>query len=91
MILSVIACLFDPLGLVGPVLINAKLILQQLWSLKIDRDEALSTELQMKWINFVQSLSEINNIKIPRRVIAIENPTLCLRGLHIYQGDWKCQ
>jgi hypothetical protein len=45
---------------------NAKIILQQLWSLKIDWDEALPIELQMKWLNFVQGSSEINNIKIPR-------------------------
>lgn len=75
MILSVIAKLFDPLGLEGPVLINAKIILQILWSLKVDWDKKLPTELQSKRINFVQNLSKLNVLKILRRVISIENPT----------------
>ncbi|CAI6377484.1 unnamed protein product [Macrosiphum euphorbiae] len=39
LILSEIACLFDPLGLVGPAIIQAKLMLQQLWRLKIQWDD----------------------------------------------------
>ncbi|GFV49111.1 uncharacterized protein TNCV_236451 [Trichonephila clavipes] len=35
-VLSTIARLFDPLGLLGPVVARAKIFMQSLWSLKID-------------------------------------------------------
>jgi len=37
-ILSKIACLFDPLGLIGPYIVCAKLMLQRLWLLKTHWD-----------------------------------------------------
>ncbi|XP_076382079.1 uncharacterized protein LOC117218272 [Megalopta genalis] len=37
-ILSTIAKIFDPLGLLGPAIITAKLIMQRLWQLKLDWD-----------------------------------------------------
>ncbi|XP_071628423.1 uncharacterized protein [Temnothorax longispinosus] len=40
--LSQIASLFDPLGLVGPVIVKAKILLQQLWQNKLDWDESVS-------------------------------------------------
>lgn len=35
-ILSQIASLFDPLGLVGPIVIRAKILMQKLWQLQCD-------------------------------------------------------
>ncbi|XP_025409846.1 uncharacterized protein LOC112683161 [Sipha flava] len=67
-ILSVIACLFDPLGLVGPAIIRAKLMLQQLWRLKIQWDEPLPSEIQEQWINYRNSLCVLNNLIIPRQI-----------------------
>lgn len=40
-ILASIARIFDPLGLLTPVLITAKILMQSLWKLKIDWDESL--------------------------------------------------
>ncbi|XP_076764826.1 uncharacterized protein LOC143431769 [Xylocopa sonorina] len=42
-ILSDIAKIFDPLGLLGPVVVKAKILLQQLWLLKLHWDETSST------------------------------------------------
>jgi len=47
-ILSNIARLFDPLGLLGPVIVIAKILMQQLCKLKINWDDALSAEMQTK-------------------------------------------
>lgn len=40
-ILSSIATIFDPLGLIGPVVITAKIIMQKLWQKEINWDEQL--------------------------------------------------
>ena len=40
-ILSSIVQLFDPLGLLGQIIIEVKLIMQELWKLHIDWDESV--------------------------------------------------
>lgn len=62
-IASDIANLYDPLGLISPVLIQAKLLLQQLWLHKVGWDEPLSPELKQQWTSFQRQL---NNLSIPR-------------------------
>lgn len=62
--------MFDPLGLISPVLINAKLILQELWQLQLNWDETIPMELEYKWKLFLDNLHEIATIKIPRLITA---------------------
>ena len=55
--LSKIATLFDPLGLLAPFLIRAKMLMQEVWIHGLDWDEKLSQELSSKvtkWFNFVR-------------------------------------
>lgn len=68
-ILSIISKIFDPLGLVGPVTIKAKVILQQLWLLKLSWDESLPLELFTKWNNFYSQLPLLDGITIPRQIM----------------------
>ena len=44
-ILFEVAKLFDPLGFLSPVIVIAKLILQDLWQLAIQWDESLRTSI----------------------------------------------
>ncbi|KAK9696051.1 Pao retrotransposon peptidase [Popillia japonica] len=46
-VLSVISQIYDPLGLIGPVITKAKLILQLLWQSKLNWDQSLSVELEL--------------------------------------------
>lgn len=48
-ILSEVSRLFDPLGLLGPSLVLAKLIIQDLWQANISWDEAVPLDLNTKW------------------------------------------
>ncbi|XP_055522606.1 uncharacterized protein LOC129716796 [Wyeomyia smithii] len=68
-ILSQIASLFDPLGLLAPVIVKAKLVMQQMWELKVAWDETPPGELLDIWLKLVQSLSDLNFLQVPRRVI----------------------
>ncbi|GAB1865895.1 Gag-pol protein [Camponotus japonicus] len=65
-ILSTIAKLFDPLGWVTPVTVNAKIFMQQLWRLKINWDDEIPSEKLHRWRAIYQSLSELNNLQISR-------------------------
>ncbi|XP_011859594.1 PREDICTED: uncharacterized protein LOC105557062 [Vollenhovia emeryi] len=67
-ILSQIASIYDPLGLIGPILITAKITMQQLWKIKLGWDEIVSDEISRAWTNYYGDLPELNNLRIPRNV-----------------------
>ncbi|XP_062704266.1 uncharacterized protein LOC134286638 [Aedes albopictus] len=78
--LSQIARLFDPLGLVGPVITSAKLFMQALWTLKSDDgtiwgwDEELPPSYRDSWLNYTSQLSLLNELRIDRCILC-SNPT----------------
>ncbi|XP_063986879.1 uncharacterized protein LOC135167504 [Diachasmimorpha longicaudata] len=65
-VLSEIAQLFDPLGLLSPVVIRAKALLQQLWLEKLDWDEELPVHLVQEWVRFREELAQVDQLSIPR-------------------------
>ncbi|XP_050684778.1 uncharacterized protein LOC126979511 isoform X3 [Leptidea sinapis] len=65
-ILSTIAQIFDPLGLVAPCIVESKIIMQQLWLAKCTWDEPVSEDIQRSWESFQNTLPLLNNIEIPR-------------------------
>ena len=79
-ILSTIAKIFDPLGLVGPVIIRAKIILQRLWELRLEWDEALPQDLHTLWVDFRDQLKTLNEISVPRFVICQNQIQVQLHG-----------
>lgn len=76
-ILSSIAQIYDPLGLIGPVLTSAKLIMQQLWQTKVDWDDELPASINDAWKEVYENLSELNNLKINRHVNPNNISTSC--------------
>ncbi|XP_076660435.1 uncharacterized protein LOC143363788 [Halictus rubicundus] len=64
-ILAEIAQIFDPLGLIGPVIVKSKLFMQELWQMKVGWDETLSQDLHLRWLNFRAELDELSSVKIP--------------------------
>ncbi|XP_057667212.1 uncharacterized protein LOC130900534 [Diorhabda carinulata] len=64
-ILSIISQVFDPLGLIAPVTITAKILLQKLGSLKVDWDDVLPDYYVKSFLNYC----EINKLKISRCLI----------------------
>ncbi|XP_012145356.2 uncharacterized protein LOC105663061 [Megachile rotundata] len=67
-ILSSIAKIFDPLGLLAPVIITAKILLQRLWQLKLDWDESIPASLHTEWCNFATEFNTLNICSFSRRV-----------------------
>ncbi|GFV94336.1 integrase catalytic domain-containing protein [Trichonephila clavipes] len=72
-VLSTIARIYDPLGLLGPVVAKAKIFLQKLWMLKIDWTDLLPDTINREWRQFVESLQVVNDINI-NRCIVVEQP-----------------
>ncbi|XP_033307895.1 uncharacterized protein LOC117209710 [Bombus bifarius] len=66
---SEIAKIYDPLGLLAPVIVRAKMLLQRIWSSKIDWDESLPIELHTEWERYYAQLPLLNNVRFPRKAI----------------------
>ncbi|XP_050538460.1 uncharacterized protein LOC126903928 [Daktulosphaira vitifoliae] len=78
-LLSTIARLFDPLGLVAPVIFYAKSIMQEVWKYDLQWDSSLPSSIMERWTMFLDELEDLKTIRIPR-VICSPSPkqvTLC--------------
>lgn len=65
-ILSDIAKVFDPIGLVSPVTIKAKIFMQSLWLSGADWDDQLPKELTSEWTAYRAQLHLLEQLQIPR-------------------------
>lgn len=63
--LSTLSRIFDPLGLVAPVILPAKQILQQSFS-DSDWDTPVPTPVADKWQEWLSDLRDLDHIKVPR-------------------------
>ncbi|XP_057337763.1 uncharacterized protein LOC130675883 [Microplitis mediator] len=68
-VLSNIARLYDPIGLIGPVIVSAKILMQQLWQCNAGWDETLPPNIYTAWNNLRKQLPELNKIKFDRKII----------------------
>lgn len=64
--LSVISSIYDPLGIVGPFVLVAKNLLQELSRLKCDWDDRLPVQIEESWKTWLSELEDLKNFKIPR-------------------------
>lgn len=60
---------YDPVGLLAPVIVRAKIILQRVWSLKVDWDETLPVDLHSEWNRYYAKLPLLKDIRFPRKTI----------------------
>jgi hypothetical protein len=67
-LLSIIHSIFDPLGFIVPLMLPAKLILQEAWATKANWDLPLPDELKTRFSIWYQGLSCISELKFPRRI-----------------------
>lgn len=79
-ILSAVARLWDIMGFVAPVVLFAKLLIKELWLLKLDWDDEPPRHIKNIWHSFRAALPLLNNFKIPRHLGLFENCILRLIG-----------
>ncbi|XP_053692614.1 uncharacterized protein LOC128741063 [Sabethes cyaneus] len=62
-ILSEVAKIFDPLGLIGPVITTAKLILREVSMLQTDWDDPVPQDLLQVWRSFRNELVQLSELR----------------------------
>ncbi|XP_058827824.1 uncharacterized protein LOC131687748 [Topomyia yanbarensis] len=65
-ILSSISQLFDPLGLIAPVVIRGKLLMQELWLMQSEWDQPVPTIIKEKWYAYYKNLPKIAEFRTER-------------------------
>jgi hypothetical protein len=66
MVLQNIAKIFDPLGWFQPIVVCAKIFMQDIWRLNLKWDDLIPAEFHKRWIELEKSLSIMHTIEIPR-------------------------
>ena len=79
-ILSEVAKLFDPVGWLAPVTIQAKSLLQELWKLTLGWDQELPYDVNQQWQTYQCELIHIEQIKIPRCITVSNYQSVQLHG-----------
>lgn len=62
------------MGLLGPTIVLAKLILQDIWQAGSHWDESVSPDIVLRWTKFKSQLTDLNQLKIPRCVNVGKEP-----------------
>jgi len=65
-ILSMVSQAWDPLGLIQPYLLPARLLIQELSRLEMPWDKPLTGDLLKRWEKWLAALPSLDNIPIPR-------------------------
>lgn len=65
-LLSTASKLFDPLGWLAPVVVKAKLFMQEVWLEKLDWDDEVPEKIKINWLNYQDELVTLGEIEIPR-------------------------
>ncbi|GFY40526.1 uncharacterized protein TNIN_134281 [Trichonephila inaurata madagascariensis] len=67
-VLSLTQGMFDPLGFLTPVLLTAKLLLQEMWACGVGWDTPLTENVKRKFLKWYNGLEVLNELRILRRM-----------------------
>ncbi|GFQ90768.1 glucose dehydrogenase [Trichonephila clavata] len=79
-VLSFISKLYDPLGLLQPIIIKTKMMIQKIWLLKIDWDQNLPRQEIENFQRYVAELHQLKDLKIPRCILLKDSVAVQLIG-----------
>jgi hypothetical protein len=71
-VLRATASIYDPLGLLSPVIIQCKIFMHQLWQIRVNWNDPVTSELKEHWQRLQLKLPIVNCIQIDRLVISEE-------------------
>ncbi|CAH8595656.1 unnamed protein product [Schistosoma guineensis] len=83
-ILSTISSLFDPLGLIAPIYLPAKQLLQNLCKTRIGWDQPPSDSVVSSWNEWVTFVRRLGTISVPRSIINGNRKNFKAIELHLF-------
>ncbi|XP_039309629.1 uncharacterized protein LOC113004665 [Solenopsis invicta] len=79
-ILSEIAKIYDPLGLLGPVILYAKKMMQDVWRCGLHWDESVPQNVHTDWTEFARQLEELNEVSFDRKLFGDDYDEVQIHG-----------
>ncbi|XP_039305157.1 uncharacterized protein LOC105203973 [Solenopsis invicta] len=79
-ILSESAKIFDPLGLLGPVILYIKKIMQDVWRCGLHWDESVPQTIHSDWLEFTRQWETMGQISFPRKLLTDDCQDVQLHG-----------
>lgn len=83
-VLSRLMSVYDPLGLLGPIVVKGRILFQQTWRLNVGWDTELSPSEVTKWLDWFQELAQVSSLQIPRWYSKSKNSEPLERELHVF-------
>ena len=77
-----VASVYDPLGLISPFVLTAKIILQKLYNEKIGWDEEISGHDSIFWNKWLEDLSRLEDFEVERCSVLSEFRNVVRSQLH---------
>ena len=65
-ILSMVSSIFDPMGLISPIIVKAKLLIQKIWRRSLGWDKELPRDLTDQWNLCKNSVFKLSSLAVPR-------------------------
>ena len=69
-ILRIAAMFFDPIGLISPVVLQAKLLFKRLCFGKLGWDDKVPGDVECEWVEFLKNLESLRQVRISRCIFA---------------------
>ena len=60
---------FDPIGLIAPILVVAKIIIQSCWKLDLEWNDTVPDDVSRAYTNWKDGMDSLLQLKIPRKVL----------------------
>ncbi|MEM7299092.1 MAG: reverse transcriptase domain-containing protein, partial [Bacteroidota bacterium] len=89
-VLSVAASLYDPLGFLAPITARIKVLFQMTCKAKLAWDDQLSGGVLIAWKKFIEVISELTEVRIPRLTFVPKARVIELHGFSDSSNDLYC-
>ena len=76
--------IYDSLGLLTPVNVKAKILVQMLWQQKLAWDEPLNQDLAERWSNISTDIQEATSIVHPRLYLLHHSQPTAITQIHVF-------
>ena len=80
-VLKTTASTFDPLGLLSPIIMFPRTIIQELWAKKSDWDQTIDELSSKKWEECLENILKVSSLRFPRWIYDSQED---LMELHIF-------
>ena len=74
-VLQAISSIYDPLGLISAVILQARILLRECWRLKCSWDQPLPSSIADSWQQWSLNLNSLSQLRIPRCLRRTSKPS----------------